>query len=211
MKLTKTALKIKVPDEETLAYLIEALKTTLKDNPLMDKDLAKHINDLPTPLKFKRDLSRSEQELIFETIEYLWKKMTGESFLDQQDKVPAAKPLLGSYWMIKNGVMLKGTNHYEIIKKNTTIICPLLKINGFTLQYYLSVNSNKLLKFIILNGGLRIFINKGRQGFFQISEDAYAEWGRSKIKKFDLKEKTVKVIDPRAPFNNWETGISIKL
>ena len=87
----------------------------------------------------------------------------------------------------------------------------MLKINGFALQEYLGSRPNDLIKFIIDNGGVRMFVNKNKKLYAQMSPETYGKWGRAKVKKYDFKLKAVKVIDLRAPYKGWKSGITIKL
>ena len=41
----------------------------------------------------------------------------------------------------------------------------------------------ELIETIIKHGGMRVFINKDRKGYFQMIDDTYSRWGRQKIKK----------------------------
>ena len=46
----------------------------------------------------------------------------------QLEKDP--ETLMGNYWMLNNGVLLHGINHYGIIKNNDNLFCSLLDINN---------------------------------------------------------------------------------
>ena len=209
-KMYKIA-KEEIPDAKTLALYTETLKSYLRDIPDLDEQIVELIKSLPSPKKIKRDFSIKECELLFESIGYVWKKITGQKLIQENEIINPPESLLGNYWLINNGILLHGVNHYGIIKKNATLICALLNINGFALQEYLSSKPCNLIKFIIDNGGIRIFVNKDKKLYAQMSPETYGKWGRDKIKKYDFKLKAVKVIDSEAPYNGWKSGITIKL
>jgi len=199
-----------IPDPKTLALYVKVLKMHLKDNKL-DANKTKLINNLPNPKEITESLSWEECKILFETINYLWKRIIHKDILEENSIEKSEQKLLGNYWLLENGILLSGINHTSIILQNTALISTLLNINGFTLQYYLSVQPNKLLKFIIASGGVRMFINKNNKGWFQMTGTTYGSWARNKVKKYDLKKKTVKVIDLKANYDDWKSGISIIL
>jgi len=204
-------MKIEVPNAEVLATYVESLKMYLKDKPDLKEKLAELIKNLPTPSKIKKDFSYEECKILYETVGYLWKKITGNDIIEESHTQEAPETLLGNYWMIENGLLLHGVNHFTIIKQNASILSSLLNVNGFALQQYLVSRPNKLIRFILENGGIRVFINKSKEAYFQMSEDTYAEWGRSKVKGLDFHKKIVKVIDFRVPYKGWKSGVAVKL
>ena len=203
--------KEEVPDAKTLALYTETLKSYLRDVPDLSEEITEIIKSLPSPKKIKRDFSIKECEILFESIGYIWKKITGQKLIQENEIINPPETLFGNYWLINNGILLSGINHYGIIKQNTSLICALLKINGFALQEHLHSNPNNLIKFIIDNGGIRMFINKDKKLYAQMSSETYGKWGRAKIKKYDFKKKIVKVIDLNAPYKGWKSGIAIIL
>ena len=68
-----------------------------------------------------------------------------------------------------------------------------------------------VIAYIIRNGGVRMFINSQREGFFQMTEEAYTKWARDKVQHFNLQKKIVKVIDLKVPYEGWNSGVVIKL
>ncbi|MFA5314217.1 MAG: hypothetical protein WC375_13025, partial [Methanomassiliicoccales archaeon] len=111
----------------------------------------------------------------------------------------------------KNGIILHGGNHYTIAKNNMALICTLLHIHAFAMHQYLASNPDNIIHLLIKNGAVRIFINKSRKAYFQMTDKTYGEWGKKRVKGLDFQEKTVKVIDPSQPFNGWKSGINILL
>ena len=69
----------------------------------------------------------------------------------------------------------------------------------------------ELIETVIKHGGMRVFINKDKKGYFQMNDETYSRWGRKKIKHLDLKAKTIKVIDKERPYKGWKSGILIRL
>jgi len=212
MKITKKAHidEKDIPDPDALAAYVKILKLYLEENDL-EPDIIRLIKGLPSPRVVKTSLSWEECKILFETINYLWKKILGKDILEQQYVEDAKQDFLGNYWIFKNGVMLSGENHLTAIKRDSSLIITVLGLNGFSLQYYLSTDPDKLIRYILKNGGVRMFVNKDNNGYFQMSEDTYAKWGREKVRKYDLKTKIVKIIDFRVPYKGWKSGISIKL
>jgi hypothetical protein len=212
MKITKLAIQESdYPSADILMTYVEALSLYKKDNEDLDEEIKIHIDNLPTPRKIKQDFSIEESKILFETVNYLWKKITGSDIILENKKVKTQEPLMGNYWILRNGIIIEGENHYTAIKRNIPLISTLLDIGGFTLQYYLAGHPNKLIQFILLKGGIRMFIKKDGKGFFQLSSETYGNWGKEKIKKMDLHKKIVKIIDFNAPYKGWTNGISILL
>ena len=211
-KMYKIAIKDEeIPKADVLATYVESLKMYLKDNPKTEGKFADLINNLPNPIKIHKDFSIQECKILHETVAYLWRKITGKKIVDEVKIIEAPESLFGNYWMIKNGILLHGTNHFTIIKQNAQLIASLLKLNAFTLEQYLCSEPNKLIQFIIKNGGVRLFINKNKKMQIQMSSKTYGKWGKKKIKKYDFSKKIVRIVDFKVPYEGWKSGIPIKL
>jgi len=200
-----------VYNADSLAAYIDSLKLFEKEHSDLQKKYQKMIKQLPSSSKVRKDFSLAEVKILYETVGYLWKKITGSELLTDDTVYENPAEFLGNYWLLRNGIFLHGVNHYSIIKKNTNLFTSLLNLNGFTLQEYLSLDPERLLRYIILNGGVRMFVRADKKAFFQISESIYAGWGRDKIKKLPLNPRIVKIIDPKAKYTGWNSGISIKI
>ena len=198
------------PKAEVLAAYVESLKMYERDNPQFDEEFSRLISTLPSPTKILKDFSIQECIVLFETVNYLWKKVVGKDIISENKLYDKPETLQGSYWMLSNGILLKGLNHYSIIKQNTNMFSTLLKLNGFALQEYLGSNPEEVIRYILENGGVRMFVNVDKEAFFQMSEQTYAEWGRNKVKKFEFKPKTIKVIDFKVPYRGWKSGVAIR-
>lgn len=212
-KITKMADKIdeKLPSGEQMSLYVLTLKQYLKDNPNISEEWKDLIRQLPSPRQVRQDFSMQEIKLLYETVEYLWKKITGTKIIEDKEIIRAPESLSGNYWLLNKGILLKGINHYSIAKQNSQLICSLLDVSGMTFQEYLGSQPNKLIYFIIKNGGIRLFVTKDKRLYAQMSANTYGKWGRDKIKKLDFKLKAIKLIDLKAPFSGWSTGITVKL
>jgi len=199
-----------MPDPKALSAYIKVLKLYLLENNVSSK-YEKLIRNLPTPRVVRTEYSWEECKLIFETVNYLWKKILNKDITKEQLIQRSKQKLLGNYWVFRNGVMIQGVNHFTMIKDNSMMISLMLNLNGFTLQYYMSTNPDKLIRYILQNGGARMFVDTNNQAFFQMSESTYAKWGRAKVKKYDFKKKVVKIIDFKTPYDGWKSGIPIIL
>ena len=201
---------------DVLALYIQSLKLSNKERKIKnpseeESEISKLINTLPSPAKIKKDFSNAECAVIFETIAYLWREITGKNIREDAKLKKAEERLMGNFWLINKGVIIGGVNHFSIIKQNSNLIGSLLDINQMVLQQYLSLQPNKLILLVIKSGGIRLFCNKNKKLFAQMSEDTYAQWGRNKIQKYDFKDKLVKIIDLNSPYKGWSSGISIVL
>jgi len=207
MKLTKLADSKKIPDGEQLALFVQTLKMYLKDNP--STEYADLIAKLPSPRQVRQDYSIQECKILYETIEYLWKRVTGQKVVS--DTIKAPETLKGNYWLLNKGILLEGINHFDIAKKNMSLLCSLLDISPMVFMEYLSGHPNKLIHLIIRNGGIRLLIDQKKDLYAQMNSKVYGEYGRSKIKKLDFKNKVIKVIDLKAKYNGWKNGILVRL
>lgn len=213
MKIKKTSSEKEqyTPDAETLSTLVKSLKISIKNNESIGEEERYLIKNLPSPRVIRSCLSDSEINVVFKTVNYLWKKLTGQEFKEVINVSEKEDPLIGSYWLLRNGILLDGVNHVDIIKRNSIFIITLLGINGMTLQHYLHQEHNKLLNFIIMNGGVRMLVTSENKSYFQMSEETYAKWGKKKVKKFDFKLKTVRIINKSTKYNGWESGVAVNL
>jgi len=214
MRIYKQADKKKderIPDGETLALYIKSLKLYLSDNPRMDSGLADLISKLPSDRQVRQNFSKQECKLIYQTLEYVWSKITGSPIVSEKEVIKAPETLSGSYIMLRNGLLLSGINTYDIIRQNIGMIGSLLGISGMTLQEYLARKPEEIIRLVIKNGALRLFISQDKCFYAQCSSDTYGEWARDKIRKLDFKNKIVKIIDLNSVFKGWASGIVVRL
>jgi len=209
-KIIKTARK-PIPSANELAAYVEALKVHRNRNKIKDEESLQVINNLPPPSQVRDKFSEEECRLLFDSIVFAWKKVTGQDLIEESKVMNFQDSLEGNYWMIMNGILMGGPNHFTIVKKNMELFRTLLNIHAFVLHEKLSSPPNELIKTVLDHGGMRVFINRTKNGFFQLTDKTYSKWGRAKIKKLDLKKKIVKVIDSSTPYKGWDSGIIITL
>lgn len=213
-KMVKTAQKVKendYPSVDDIASYAEALKLSLSDGIIKDDELCRLIEELPSPNVIRKKLSNEEVKILFQTIGYLWKKVTGGDPIEESKMVSKPEVLCGNYWMLQKGVLLFGPNHFTIIKQNLDLFRSLLGINSFVMHEKIASPPEELIKLIIDHGGMRIFVNKNRRAFFQMTDETYGKWAKRKIRKYDFHEKIVKVIDKSSPYKGWRSGITVLL
>ncbi|MFA7219343.1 MAG: hypothetical protein WC119_02445, partial [Synergistaceae bacterium] len=201
----------KIPDAEDLAAYVEALNIHLENGKIKDKKIESLVKRLPYPDSIRMGFSEQECRILFDSIAYAWKEISGQDLVEESKIEHPPKGLEGNYWMIMNGVILEGPNHFTIIKQNQNMFANLLNISAFVIQEKMASPPDELIKTVIDHGGMRIFIDKKNKGYFQLSDKTYSEWGREKIKGLDLKEKIVKVIDRSTPYRGWSSGVLVKL
>jgi hypothetical protein len=213
MKTIKTADKIdeKLPSGEQMALYVLTLKQYLIDNPTISNEWKDLIKKLPAPRQVRQDFSIQELKLLYETVEYLWKLITKSPIIGEEEIIKSPESLSGNYWLLNKGILLQGINHFSIAKQNSQLICSLLNIGGMAFQEYLSSPPHNLIYFLIKNGGVRLFITRDRRMYCQMSPETYAKFGRDKIRKLDFKKKVVKLIDLRAEYKGWGSGICVIL
>ncbi len=201
------------PTPIILATYVEALRIYLEETPNLDPKMTNVIKQLPPPAKIRSEFGNDEANALFETVAWAWEKISGNKILDELKVTEAPEHMMGNYWMLENGVILGGENHFTIIKNNINLFSILLEINSMALSFIkdMSTEPNKAIHKAICNGAIRIFINVKKEAYFQISAKAYRKWGRAKIKKLDYKKKSIKVIDCSKPYLGWDSGITVKL
>jgi len=208
MKIIKKANK-EISSDKLSSY-VESL-IAFSNGSDLDPEINKIIKNFPTPRYIQREMLKSECAVLSEMVRYVWKQITGKDLLDESKIIENPDFLLGNYWMFQSGMLLHGINHFTIIKQYQNILPSLININAFTLQEYLSSEPEKLIFYIIKNGGVRMFINKNRRAIFQMSPESYGTWAKERIKKYDFHEKNLKIIDLNKEYDGWNSGITIKI
>jgi hypothetical protein len=214
MKIKKEAQHVKenqYPSVEDLASYVDSIKLYLSDNQVKDEELKQRILDLPSPQNIRKRLSEEEVKILFQTIGYIWKKITGHSIIEDSKVEQKPDILCGNYWMLQKGILLYGVNHYTIIKQNLDLFRSLLGINAFALHEKMASEPNALIKLVLDHGGMRIFVSKDKRAYFQMADDTYGKWGKRKAKRYDFPKKIIKVIDKTAPYKGWKSGITVIL
>jgi len=206
MKIIKTSNKY--PNLEEILAHVDSLKL-YAENKDITPAIKCTIDNLPTSRQIQLHMSNEEIKILWETVDWLWKKITGKDIISESTIIEKPDTLIGNYWIFNKGILLSGINHYTIIKNNASFICSLLGINGFALQQYLHQDPNNLMKFIIDNGGIRMFVRTNREMFAQLSPQTYRNWGKKKLKTYDFHKKILKLIGPNSKYNGWNSGIDI--
>ena len=210
--MRKTAINYdKIPHPDQLAVYVESLKLYLDQNQIDDPTFSHIIKNMPSPKAVRSRFSEEEGKVLFQSIQYVWKEITGQDIIEEEQIIQHPEKLEGNYWMLNNGVLLSGPNHFTIIRDNTHLFCTLLDINPFSMHEQLASKPNNIIKTILDHGGMRIFVNKNRIAYFQLTSDTYRKWGISKIRGLDIEEKNVKVIDKSRAYKGWDSGITVRL
>jgi hypothetical protein len=198
-------------DADEVASYVEALTISLKDGEIESPEVQGVIQSFPTATHVRRHLSDQEAKILFESVRWAWKEVTGKEITETFNFEPANESLMGNYWMMKNGIILHGVNHYGIIKRNITLFSQLLDLEPFVVHQKLAGPPEELIKYVIDNGGMRIFVTLDKRAYFQMNDRVYSNWGRAKVKGLDFSKKVVKLVDATAKFTGWKSGITIRL
>lgn len=214
--MTKIIKIAKIDDDEIatpedIAAYVQSLKLYLNRKQVKNSDLQEKIKMLPSPKRILKHMSMEEIRILTEVVGYIWKEITKNNIIEESKMTRAPDKLMGNYLIISKGVLLSGPNHFTIIKQNLNLFRTLLDINAFAMHEKMSGNPNDLIKLIIDHGAIRIFINKNKQSFFQLTDETYSKWGKKKIQKYEFKNKIVKIIDKRQHYKGWESGIVVIL
>lgn len=199
------------PSVEEISTYVESLKLYLFEGKIKDKEVRNMIENLPDPATIRKRLSNEEAKIIFQTVGYAWKKVTGRNIIEDSKVESKKEQLMGNYWLINKGILLGGVNHYSIIKNNLELFRILLGVHAFTMHEKMGSDPEELIKLILDHGGVRLFISKDRRFFAQMTGQTYGKWGSRKIRKYDFPKKIVKLIDSNAEFKGWKSGICVIL
>lgn len=200
----------KTPSPETLALYVSSLQLHLKTSKV-STEVKRAIENLPPPNVVKR-MGFEECKVVFETIEWLWKNISGKSILDNEKVSKPMEHYLGNYWILKNGMFLEGINHYTILKQNINLFSEVLNVDSSVFLHAMATGDNQKLIFTaIANGAIRAFFNDKKELFAQMSASTYSSWGRNKIQLLEFPKKNVKIIDINRPYDGWDTGIFVIL
>ena len=97
MKINKIANREdKMPNGEEMALYVQTLKRYIIDNPNVDEELIELINKVPSPRKIRQDFSFQEIKILYETVEYLWKKITGGAIIPDKEIIKSPETLKGN-------------------------------------------------------------------------------------------------------------------
>ena len=202
--------KTKVPPHDEIAAYVESLKLHAKRG-VVDSRVKSVITSMPSVKKIKSELSDEESKILFESVRWAWKEITGSDIITTLNHSSSPETLEGNYWMLNNGVLLHGANHFTIVRNNLDLFARLLNIDPFVLHQKLASYPEQMIRLIISHGGMRIFATRDKRIYFQLSPETYSRWGGSKIRKLDFSKKTVRLVGKRAPYSGWKSGVTILL
>ena len=209
LNMIKTA-KTKTPTHEEVVAYVESLKLHAKRGTVSPK-VKEVIDSMPSVRRVEAELSEEEDKVLFESIRWAWKEITGSDIVESLDASSSPETLEGNYWMVNNGVLLHGSNHFTIVRNNLDLFARLLNIDPFVLHQKLASRPEQMIRLIIAHGGMRIFATKDRRIYCQLSPETYSRWGGSKIRKLDFSTKTVRLVGKHAPYSGWKSGVTILL
>jgi hypothetical protein len=199
------------PSINDISAYVESLKLYLLQGQVKDEQLIQLIKNLPDPSVIRARLSKEESKILFHTIGFIWKEITGRNIIEDSKIVSKKESLCGNYWLINKGILLEGPNHYSIIKRNLELFRILLGINAFALHEKMALPPEELIKLVLDHGGIRIFASPDKRIYFQLTDETYGKWGGKKIRRYDFAEKKVKIIDKTKPYKGWGSGIYVIL
>jgi hypothetical protein len=205
-------------DKNELAHLIDAIKMYYRDHSSsVDKEMKKSIESLPSKYIIDNEMSVSEFEMYYKIVRDLWKKLVNQDLnnVDVDESVTLEdrnleKELLdGNYWMLPGSIIFGGFNHFSIAKKHKGVFCSVLGLDGWMYEKLIVSDPNKLIFYILSNGGVRINVDKENSTVVcQTNEDSFS-WVRNKLLKMYHKIKVAKVIDLKVPYRGWKSGINL--
>jgi hypothetical protein len=105
---------------DELATYIESLKLYLSEGEIKDSRVSSVVKDLPLPRVVRNNFSNEEVKVLFDTVRWAWKEISKQDLIHEAEITHAPETLSGNYWMLKNGLLLHGSNHFTIIKSKST-------------------------------------------------------------------------------------------
>jgi hypothetical protein len=211
MKIIKADKEIPV-DKEDLVHLINSILLYYNDHKeSIDKELKKSIESLPSEYMIEHKLSDVEIHMLYKIIRNIWKKITGQELdnvkLEQDNE--EKRLLSGNYWMLPGSILLAGFNHFSIAKKHKGIFCSVLGLNPWLFEKFIVSDPDKLIFYIISNGGIRMNVDKDHSIVIcQTNEDSFP-WVRNKLMKMYHQTKVAKIIDLKSKYEGWKSGINM--
>ena len=211
MKIIKADKEIPV-DKEDLIHLINSILLYYNDHKEeMDKELKKSIESLPSEYMVENKASDVEIHMLYKIIRDIWKKITGQELDDvklpenENDK----RLLSGNYWMLPGSILLAGFNHFSIIKKHKGMFCSVLGLNAWIVEKLIVSDPDKLIFYIISNGGIRMNVDKDNSIVIcQTNEESFP-WVRNKLMKMYHQTKVAKIIDLKTEYQGWKSGVNM--
>jgi len=205
--------KKEAPDAEQIAACADALALYRSDHhQAMDKDLAKMIGNLPSRYRILREQDPVSLGILFDTIAYIWRKVTGKDVRDLVE-APASKSseLDGCYWLLPGGLMIGGLNHFAAAKRHRGVICALLGIDRFDFERCMARKPDEVIGLIVSKGGVRVLVKRSDSSVFMQATESSWPVAKRKISKLPHKVRTVKIVDLSVPYAGWSSGIPVSV
>lgn len=211
MKIIKADKEIDV-DKEDLVHLINSILLYYNDHKdEINKELKKSIESLPSEYIVQNKMSDVEIHMLYKIIRDIWKKITGQELdnVTLPENNDDKRLLSGNYWMLPGYILLAGFNHFSIAKKHKGMFCSVLGLNPWIFERFIASDPNKLILYIISNGGVRMNVDKDNSIVIcQTNEESFP-WVRNKLMKMWHQTKVAKIVDLKANYNGWESGINM--
>ena len=211
MKIILANQKLDV-NAEDLVNLINSILLYYNDHKdEINKELKKSIESLPSEYIIKNKASDVELNMLYDIVRDIWKKITDQDLDDVKlpENEDEKRLLSGNYWMLPGSILLAGFNHFSIAKKHKGLFCSVLSLNPWTFEAFIVSNPDKLIFYIISNGGIRMNVDKDNSVVIcQTSEDSFP-WVRNKLMKMYHQTKIAKIIDLKVEYQGWKSGINM--
>lgn len=195
---------------DMLSTYVQALKYELDWDNIKNPEVKRVVDNMPDPKTIDKDFSVEECKIVFESVHWAWKKLSGQDILTEVEVLSNPEEISGSFWFLRDSILFEGPNHFTIAKQNMSIFNNLLNLQPMVFHEKLASPPHELIHYIILNGGIRAHI-KNKRGYFQLTDETYGKWGKLKLKSMNLNEKVVRLIDKKRPYKGWGDGIVVKI
>ncbi len=198
---------------EELSNAVSIARLFRRENPHdLDSETKKIIDNLPSKHLITKEMSSYDLKLLSRTVDFVWKKITGEKLSDVERLTPSsenARELDGCYWLLPGEILVAGFNHYDAAKKHKGAICSLLNINPIVFEKHLAADPQHVIQSVIQNHGVRVLIKRDESAvYMQASETAWP-LARNKLHKMYHRTKLLRVLDRTKPYRDWTSGIPL--
>ena len=199
-------------DKEDLVHLINSILLYYNDHLAeIDKKLRKAIESLPSEYVVQNKMSDVEIHMLYKIVRNIWKEITGQDLdnvqLEHDDG--EKKTLAGNYWMLPGSILLGGYNHFSIAKRHKGMFCSVLGLNPWVFEKFVASQPDKLIFYILSNGGVRMNVDKDNSVVMCQTSESSFPWVRNKLMKMYHQTKVAKIVDLRATYEGWKSGINM--
>jgi hypothetical protein len=211
MKIIKAEKELNV-DKEDLIHLVNSILLYYNDHKdETDRELKKSIESLPSEYVVANKMSDVEIHMLYGIVRDIWKKITSQDLNDVQlNQADNGKRILsGNYWKLTGSILLAGYNHFSIAKKHKGVFCSVLGLNPWTVEKLIASDPNKLIFYILSNGGIRINVDADNSTVICQTNESSFPWVRNKLMKMYHQTKVAKIVDLKATYEGWKSGINM--